>query len=634
MTAFHTARSLKAGTGTVEGVFAQNLVETSPASWAETDLTLKAPVQFDEGKDTQGPDLAGRGGHRDRRRSAAPAPAPRRRLGRLRRAVRVAVARRRGAAKREGRVVAFGDGDFASNTFLGFQGNHDFFLNTVAWLAEDADLISIRPKEPDDQRMFLTRQPAAERRCSLALLLIPGALRGRWASRAGGAGDEADAVLEDVRRWWRVAAGLGAYVYFVESKRAEPAARSRRRRSSPSTRPRCRSSTLAPAGAEAIRLVKEEDGWRLAAPARRGRGRRARSTRCCPASRAWRSEEVVAETPGRPRRVRPRHAEDTRHACACEGASEPLRLLLGDKTPDGGALYAKMPPPAARLHRRRPTWRARSTRSRSTCATATCCTSSATTCARSRSPGPRAPTPWPATSEGEWALHAAAGDAGRPLVGGRPARDAGGPAHGVGGRRGRRGPQAVRPRQARAHGHPRPRRRRRRKTLEIGSSPRPDKKYHARERGQPAGGGHPGRDGGRPGQGDGASCAPSACSRSRPTRWSGFDVETDGGRSGPTRAPRAKDKDGVDVYKWKRTRARRQGPRDEQGPGRAVRGRRASRSRSSWTRPAAPPPTACDAPALKVTLRFDGGQAAGLASSSAEKDGAVLRAAVGGRRRS
>ncbi len=57
----------------------------------------------------------------------------------------------------EGRVVAFGDSDFASNSLLGFQGNQDFFLNVVAWLAEDADLISIRPREPDDQRLFLTR---------------------------------------------------------------------------------------------------------------------------------------------------------------------------------------------------------------------------------------------------------------------------------------------------------------------------------------------------------------------------------------------------------------------------------------------------------------------------------------------
>ena len=53
-------------------------------------------------------------------------------------------------------MIAFGDADFASNAFFTIQGNRDLFLNTVAWLAEDPDLITIRPKDPEDQRMFLT----------------------------------------------------------------------------------------------------------------------------------------------------------------------------------------------------------------------------------------------------------------------------------------------------------------------------------------------------------------------------------------------------------------------------------------------------------------------------------------------
>jgi ABC-type uncharacterized transport system involved in gliding motility auxiliary subunit len=43
----------------------------------------------------------------------------------------------------------------------------------VAWLAEDADLISIRPREPDDQRLFLT-QLEQQNLALLALLVIPG----------------------------------------------------------------------------------------------------------------------------------------------------------------------------------------------------------------------------------------------------------------------------------------------------------------------------------------------------------------------------------------------------------------------------------------------------------------------------
>ncbi len=169
-TAFHTARSVKAGSATPAGVRAQNLVETSEQSWAETDLSLKEPVQFDEGKDQKGPvslgavatlEVAGP--------SPAPSPAP-------------------GAPpekKAEGRVVAYGDSDWASNAFLGFPGNQDLFVNSVAWLAQDVDLISIRAKEPDDQRMFLTREQQ-QNAAIISLLFIPGAF-----------------VILGILTWWR-----------------------------------------------------------------------------------------------------------------------------------------------------------------------------------------------------------------------------------------------------------------------------------------------------------------------------------------------------------------------------------------------------------------------------------------------
>src|SRR5262249_10920358 len=59
------------------------------------------------------------------------------------------------ASTREARVVVFGDSDFATNTLLAVQANQDLFLNTVAWLAQDPDLISIHAREPDDQRLLL-----------------------------------------------------------------------------------------------------------------------------------------------------------------------------------------------------------------------------------------------------------------------------------------------------------------------------------------------------------------------------------------------------------------------------------------------------------------------------------------------
>jgi len=82
-------------------------------------------------------------------------------------------------------VVVLGDSDFATNALLGFQGNQDFFLNTVAWLAQDVDLISIRAKEPEDQRLFVTRQQQ-QNVLLVSLLLVPGAF-----------------VVMGIAAWWK-----------------------------------------------------------------------------------------------------------------------------------------------------------------------------------------------------------------------------------------------------------------------------------------------------------------------------------------------------------------------------------------------------------------------------------------------
>jgi ABC-type uncharacterized transport system involved in gliding motility auxiliary subunit len=54
------------------------------------------------------------------------------------------------------RLALFGDSDFASNSYLHLSGNADLFLNTVAWLTEESDLISIRSKEKKPQPITLT----------------------------------------------------------------------------------------------------------------------------------------------------------------------------------------------------------------------------------------------------------------------------------------------------------------------------------------------------------------------------------------------------------------------------------------------------------------------------------------------
>ncbi len=44
-----------------------------------------------------------------------------------------------------GRLVVFGDSDFASNQYLGTAGNRDLFVNAVNWLAGEVESISVRP---------------------------------------------------------------------------------------------------------------------------------------------------------------------------------------------------------------------------------------------------------------------------------------------------------------------------------------------------------------------------------------------------------------------------------------------------------------------------------------------------------
>jgi ABC-type uncharacterized transport system involved in gliding motility auxiliary subunit len=50
-----------------------------------------------------------------------------------------------------GRFVVVGTSRWISNGFLKFNGNRDLYLNMLNWLSSDEDLISIRPKEPEDR---------------------------------------------------------------------------------------------------------------------------------------------------------------------------------------------------------------------------------------------------------------------------------------------------------------------------------------------------------------------------------------------------------------------------------------------------------------------------------------------------
>jgi ABC-type uncharacterized transport system involved in gliding motility auxiliary subunit len=162
ITAYPLARSVTAVSGGVNGHTAQTFIETSPRSWAETDikgLVANGQVALDEAKgDKKGPvSIAGA--------VSAAVTAP------------DAKAADANAPKPETRVAVIGDSDFAANSGLGIQGNRDLFMNIVGWLSQQENLISIRPKEADDRRITLTATQQSNI-IWLSLLIIPACIFG------------------------------------------------------------------------------------------------------------------------------------------------------------------------------------------------------------------------------------------------------------------------------------------------------------------------------------------------------------------------------------------------------------------------------------------------------------------------
>jgi ABC-type uncharacterized transport system involved in gliding motility auxiliary subunit len=172
LTAYPLARSMSPVEGGVNGRNAQRLIETGPRSWAESDLktlTGGQPAKMDD-TDKKGPVSLGAAVSGPATNAPAPKDPPK--PGETPKPV-------------EARVVAIGDADYASNAALGVQGNRDLFLNAVNWLAQQENLIAIRPKDPEDRRITLTADQ--ERRIFyLTVLIVPGLI-----------------LLAGVQTWWR-----------------------------------------------------------------------------------------------------------------------------------------------------------------------------------------------------------------------------------------------------------------------------------------------------------------------------------------------------------------------------------------------------------------------------------------------
>jgi ABC-type uncharacterized transport system involved in gliding motility auxiliary subunit len=87
--------------------------------------------------------------------------------------------------KPESRLVVFGDSDFVTNAYLNIPGNRDLFLNAINWLAQQENLISIRPRDPQNRGITMTND-LAQRIFLVSILVIPGLI-----------------LAAGVQAWWR-----------------------------------------------------------------------------------------------------------------------------------------------------------------------------------------------------------------------------------------------------------------------------------------------------------------------------------------------------------------------------------------------------------------------------------------------
>jgi ABC-type uncharacterized transport system involved in gliding motility auxiliary subunit len=161
ITIYPLARSVDPIEGGTNGRVPQRIVETTRGSWAESNLaslTGEAGVAMDEASgDKPGPVPLG---------VAVSAP--------VEGAAAAATPATGDALKPETRVVAFGDSDFPSNAYAGGSlGNMNLFANAISWLAQQENLIAIRPTDAADRRVTMTPQQQTMA-AILSIFVLPG----------------------------------------------------------------------------------------------------------------------------------------------------------------------------------------------------------------------------------------------------------------------------------------------------------------------------------------------------------------------------------------------------------------------------------------------------------------------------
>src|SRR6185436_4793887 len=127
-----------------------------------------------------------------------------------------------------------------------------------------------------------------------------------------------------------VCAGLGAYAYFVESKREDQPQKPKEKVFA-LDKSKVKELDVAPAGAPAIHLAREGEAWRLTAPAPPVAADSGEAESLLPTLETLEVQDVVTESPGALAQYGLDPARTT-VSVLLQGASEPLKLQVGDKS--------------------------------------------------------------------------------------------------------------------------------------------------------------------------------------------------------------------------------------------------------------------------------------------------------------
>jgi ABC-type uncharacterized transport system involved in gliding motility auxiliary subunit len=140
MTFFPLARTVSAGDKSKTDPEIIEILKTSPRSF--TKAKIEHEVSYDPKTDTIGP-------------------------------LSLGVAANSVSRPNNSRLVVIGDSDFASNEAISQTSNGDLFLNAIDWLAQDENLISIRPKSIANRSVTLTEAQWAMLKW-LGVIFLPG----------------------------------------------------------------------------------------------------------------------------------------------------------------------------------------------------------------------------------------------------------------------------------------------------------------------------------------------------------------------------------------------------------------------------------------------------------------------------